>query len=128
LKNNYKKLYKFADRSFAAMPGVTSIDVTINFSLNLNDANQLYTYKTLRDWYKKTYNPETGEMGLKKDYTGTLIIVQYNRAGEIFRKLTLFDVFPTGGLSLADSLEYATNDPVALDVMFKCDHWEELIT
>jgi len=117
--------YKFADRSFAAMPGTTSIDVTVNFSLNLNESNQLYIYKTLRDWYKKVYDPETGEMGLKKDYTGTLIIVQYNRKGEIFRKLTLFHVFPKDGLSLADSLEYGTNDPVAIDMAFKCDHWEE---
>jgi hypothetical protein len=119
--------YKFADRSFAGMPSATSVDVTINFSLNFNDANQLYTYKTLREWYKKTYNPATGEMGLKKDYTGTIIIVQYNRKGEIWRKLTLFHVFPTGGIALADSLDYSTNDPVTLDIVFKCDHWEETL-
>lgn len=117
--------YKFADRSFAGMPGSTSIEVTIGFSLNLNDSNQLYTYKTLRDWYKKVFDPLTGEMGLKKDYTGTLIIVQYNRKGDIFRKLTLYHVFPTGGLALADSLDYASSDPVLLECKFKCDHWDE---
>jgi hypothetical protein len=117
--------YKFADRSYAGMPATTSIDVTVNFSLNLNSSNQLYTYKTLRDWYKKSYDPETGEMGLKKDYTGTLIIVQYNRAGDIFRKLTLYHVFITGGLSLADSLEYGSNDAVTLDVVFRCNKWNE---
>lgn len=120
--------YKFADRSYAGMPGTTSIDVAINFSLNLNDSNQLYVYKTLQDWYKKIYNPATGEMGLKKDYTGTLIIVQYNRKGDIFRKLTLYHVFPTGGLALADSLDYGSAEPVTLDVTFKCDHWDEEVS
>lgn len=120
--------YKFANRSFAGMPGQTYIDVTIKFSLNLNDSNQLYTYKTLRDWYKKIYNPETGEMGLKKDYTGTLIIVQYNRKGDIFRKLTLYHVFPTGAFSLADTLDYSTAEPVELEVIFRCDYWKEELT
>jgi hypothetical protein len=117
--------YKFADRSYAGMPTQTFIDVTIVFSLNLNDSNQLYTYKTLRDWYKKIYDPETGEMGLKKDYTGTLIIVQYNRKGDIYRKLTLRHVFPTGGIALSDSLDYSSAEPVTLEVVFRCDNWEE---
>ena len=117
--------YKFATRSYAGMPSTTSIDVSINFSLNLNDANQLYTYKTIRDWYKRIYDPETGEMGLKKDYSGTIIIVQYNRKGDIWRKLTLFHVFPTGGVPLMDSLDYQSNDPATLDITFRCDYWEE---
>lgn len=117
--------YKFADRSYAGMPTQTFIDVTIGFSLNLNDSNQLYTYKTLRDWYKKIYDPETGEMGLKKDYTGTLIVVQYNRKGDIYRKLTLRHVFPTGGITLSDSLDYSSAEPVTLEVVFRCDNWEE---
>ena len=117
--------YKFADRSYAGMPGQTFIDVGVNFSLNLNEANQAYTYKTLREWYKRIYNPETGEMGLKKDYTGTMIIVQYDRTGRIFRKLTLKDVFLTGEFSMSDSLDYSSPDPIPIDVTFRCDWWEE---
>jgi hypothetical protein len=67
--------YKFATRSYAGMPDGTANDVTINFSLNLNDSNQAYVYKTMREWYRKQYNPETGEMGLKKDYVGTIVVV-----------------------------------------------------
>ena len=40
--------YKFATRSFAGMPDGTAIDVTVNFTLNLNDSNQAYLYKTIR--------------------------------------------------------------------------------
>ena len=32
--------YKFSDRSYAGMPGATAIDITVSFSLNLNDSNQ----------------------------------------------------------------------------------------
>ena len=56
--------YKFATRSYAGMIDSTSLDITVNFSLNLNDSNQAYLYKTLRQWYRAQYNPETGEMGL----------------------------------------------------------------
>lgn len=117
--------YKFSDRSYAGMPGQTFVDVAINFSLNLNDSNQLYTYKTLREWYKKIYDPQTGEMGLKKDYSGTIIIVQHNRKGEIFRKITLYHTFPTGELPLADSLDYSSSDPIPIDITFRCDSWDE---
>jgi len=117
--------YKFAERSYAGMPGKTSVDVTVQFSLNLNDTNQNYIYKTLRDWYKKIYDPATGAMGLKKDYVGTMIIVMYDRAGNIHRKVTLLDVFPTGGVPFADGLDYGAQDPITLDMTFRSDNWTE---
>ena len=53
--------YKFADRSFASMPGQTFMDLTVNFSLNLNEANENYIYNTFRNWYKLIYDPLTSE-------------------------------------------------------------------
>jgi len=117
--------YKFADRSFASMPGQTFMDLTINFSLNLNEANENYIYNTFRNWYKLIYDPLTGEMGLKKDYVGSMIIVQYNRAGDIFRKITCKDVFPTGQPDFVDELSYETPDAVDLTMTYRCDHWVE---
>ena len=117
--------YKFADRSFASMPGQTFMDLTVNFSLNLNEANENYIYNTFRNWYKLIYDPLTGEMGLKKDYVGSMIIVQYNRAGDIFRKITCKDVFPTGRPEFVDELNYETPDPAELTMTYRCDHWVE---
>jgi len=117
--------YKFADRSFASMPGQTFMDLTVNFSLNLNEANENYIYNTFRNWYKLIYDPLTGEMGLKKDYVGSMIIVQYNRAGDIFRKITCKDVFPTGQPDFVDELSYETPDAVDLTRTYRCDHWVE---
>lgn len=117
--------YKFADRSYAGMPGSTFAEITVNFTLNLNDANENYIYNTFRNWYKLTYNPQTGEMGLKKDYVGSMVIVQFNRAGDIFRKITLKDVFPTGQPVFLDELNYETQDAAVLAMTYRCDHYVE---
>ena len=117
--------YKFADRSFAGMPTQTFVDLPVNFTLNLNDANENYIYNTFRNWYKLIYDPLTGEMGLKKDYVGSMILVQYNRAGDIYRKITFKDVFPIGQIDFVDEMNYATQDAVELTMTYRCDHWVE---
>ena len=115
--------YKFADRSYAGMPSQTFVDLTMNFTLNLNDANENYIYNTFRNWYKLIYDPLTGEMTLKKDYVGSMIIVQYNRAGDIYRKVTIKDCFPTGQPAWIDELNYETADAAELSMTYRCDHW-----
>jgi len=117
--------YKFADRSYLGMPTETFVNLNFVFTLNLNDANENYIYNAMRNWYKLGYDPLTGEMGLKNDYVGSMIIVQYNRAGDIFRKITFKETFPTGQPEFLDELSYETNDPAELTVNFRCDHWVE---
>jgi len=119
--------YKFATRSYAGMPDNTSLDVNINFSLNLNDSNQAYLYKTMREWYNLQYDPQTGLMGLKKDYTGTIIIVQFNRAGDIYRTITLEDCFIKSGLPFTNELNYETTDPAQLEVTWRCEAFKEVL-
>jgi hypothetical protein len=119
--------YKFSTRSFAGMPDATTLDVAINFSLNLNDANQAYLYKSMREWYNKQINPQTGAMGLKKDYVGTIVIVQFNRAGDIYRTVTLEDCFITSGLPFTGELSYETTEAQALEVTWRCDTWKEVL-
>jgi hypothetical protein len=117
--------YKFSDRSYAGMPGATAIDITVSFSLNLNDSNQAYLYKTLRQWYRAQYNPETGEMGLKKNYVGTIVIVQFNREGDIYRKVTLDDCFITSGIGFTSELSYESGDAASLEIGWRSDVWSE---
>jgi len=117
--------YKFADRSYAGMPAQTFVDLTLNFTLNLNDSNENYIYNTLRNWYKLIYDPQTGEMGLKRDYVGSAVIVQYDRAGNIFRRITCKDIFPSGQLTMADELNYETIEAVSMSQIYRCDHWLE---
>lgn len=117
--------FKFVTRSFASQPDSTALDITINFSLNLNEANQAYTYKTFRDWYRLIYNPETGEMGLKRDYVGTIIVTQFNRAGDIFRTVTLEDAFISSGLPFLEGGDYSDAAPQAMEIGFRVDNWKE---
>jgi len=117
--------YKFATRSYAGQADQTALDVTIAFTLNLNDSNQAYVYKTLRQWYNLQYDPQTGEMGLKKDYTGTLVIQQFNRTGDVYRKITLEDCFIVSGLPLTGTLDYSAADAQELEVQWRCDVWSE---
>lgn len=118
--------YKFSSRSYVGMPSDgTTAKIEIEFSLNLNDANQMYVYKTLLDWAKQSYNPATGEMGLKKDYVGDIIIVQYNRAGDIYRKISLPDSFIASAPTGLDENNYDSSEPVTITASFICDHPSE---
>lgn len=118
--------YKWATRSYAnATPSSTTVDLTIQFSLNLNEGNELYVYKTLRDWKRQIWNPLTGEMGLKKDYVGQIIVTNYNRVGDIFWERTFYDAFPTGDMVAGDTLGYEDNGPATIDMTFRADWWSE---
>jgi hypothetical protein len=106
--------YKFAKRSYAkGDPTDTINDIEVEFSLNLNDANELYVYKTLRNWQRLIYNPLTGEQGLKKDYVGTIIV-------------TFHDCFPTGDMPDYGG-DYGSGDAQVLAVKWRSDWWEENI-
>ena len=119
--------FKFVTRSFASQPDTTALDVAIAFTLNLNEANEAYVYKTLKQWYNLIYNPNTGAFGLKKDYVGTIVVVQFNRAGDIYRTVTLEDCFITSGLAFTNELSYETTEAQALEVTWRCDTWKEVL-
>ena len=93
--------------------------------MNLNDSNQAYTYKILRDWYRLMYDPDTGYAGLKKDYVGSMEILQHNRNGEVYRRIKLYDIFPTSAPETMDGLDYNSSDPFPASITFRCDWYDE---
>lgn len=118
--------YKFAKRSYASgEPTDTVTDLTIDFSLNLNNNNEMYVYKTLRDWSRLIYDPLSGRQGLKKDYVGTIIVQNYTRDGQIFWQRTFHDCFITGNIPALE-LTYEGGAVLELPgVAFRCDWFEE---
>ena len=81
--------YKNAKRYYAgAKPQQTGFDLGINFEVNLDENNSMYVFKTMRQWADLIYNPLTGALGLKKDYTGTIVISVFNKAGDVHRRIT----------------------------------------
>jgi hypothetical protein len=119
--------FKFAKRNYAgSKPENTYMDLSITFSVNLNDANSMYVFKSLRQWSDLIYNPLTGAMGLKTDYTGTIIISIFNKAGDVYRRITCRDTFPIKPISPMN-LNYTSTDLYKIDDMqFAVDYWEDL--
>lgn len=122
-----EQTFKQAKRSYlSTTPTETVANLTVNFSLNLNDNLEMYIYKTIRDWKRLGYNPTTGEMGLKKDYANAQMIVSmFDRTGEIYWQRTFYDVFVSGDVPSLGELNYETGDPAELEVNFRSDWWED---
>jgi hypothetical protein len=120
-----EQYYKFAKRRYAgAKPDTTTVDITISFEINLNEANSAYTFKTIRQWSDTVYNPNTGAMGLKNDYVGSGLITMFNKAGDIWRKVRLPAIWPISPITPLD-LDYQSTDIWVMDVTFAADYWED---
>jgi len=121
--------YKSATRSFAGgINDKTTIDITLDFEVNLDDSNSAYVYKALRKWCDLIYDPLTGRMGLKKDYTGGPLIINYfNKAGDIFRQVSAPVVFPTTPITPIET-DFTSNDIYRISgFTLRADYWEETI-
>ena len=118
--------YKFAKRNYAgAKPDTTGMTVSMSFTVNLNDANSMYVFKTLRQWTDLIYNPLTGAMGVKNDYVGSIVISIFNKQGDVFRRITLNNCFPVEELTPM-SLNYESGDSLyVLDTTWKSDYWQD---
>ena len=87
--------FKFAKRYYSgAAPIRTGLDCEIEFEINLDKNQSMYAFKVLRQWSDLIYNPLTGAMGMKKDYTGNILINVFNKYGDVFRKIKLRDCYP----------------------------------
>ena len=119
--------YKFAKRNYAgSKPEQTFMDLNLSFTVNLNDDNSMYVFKTLRQWSDLIYNPLTVAMGLKRDYTGTIVISIFNKQGDVFRRITCRDTYPTKAIT-AMNLNYLSTDIFKIDDMtWAVDYWEDL--
>jgi hypothetical protein len=117
--------YKFAVRNYAgAKPEQTVFDLTVNFTVNLNDANSMYVFKTLRQWTDLIYNPLTGAMGVKRDYTGTIVLSVFNKQGDVFRRITCRDCFPISPIG-AMELDYSGTELYDISLQWAVDYWDD---
>ena len=121
-----EQYYKFAKRTYAdARPEDTTAELTIDFEVNLDDANAMYVYNTLRAWANLQYNPMTGGQGLKRDYAGELSVLIHNKAQDLYREFRFAPVYLIDGFNNME-LEYLSNDIYILTAKFKADMWKEL--
>lgn len=124
-----KQYYKFAERTYApAKPESTTTILTIQFEVNLNDANDMYIYNTIRAWFDLSSEPMTGRQGLKRDYgTGEIYVAIFNRIGDIYREYRFKPCMPTGKLTQM-KLDYSADGQAGIYVLtaqFEADAWVE---
>lgn len=121
--------FKFAERHYAAAgPDKTSLELSITYTLNLNNSHQNYIYNMLRSWYNLIYNPQTGQMLTKQQYAkgSRLEIVEHDRNGAIWRKITCFDFFPsTPPTGLNEDNYDSVGDAKTVTITFMVDDWVE---
>lgn len=122
--------YKGTTRSFSGgAVDETSIDLTLDFEVNLNDNNSAFVYKALRQWTDIIYDPLTGRQGLKKDYIGgPMVISWFNKEGDIHQQWKFPTVFPSAALPQIGELDYENAGIYTLEgFQLRADYWEETI-
>ena len=123
--------YKFANRSFAnATPSGTTIDLQINFQLNLmyyDNVPTNLTYKFLREWVDLIYDPLTGRQGLKRDYVApSMIVTMFDRGNTPYWQWQFYNIFPTTPAP-QPTLNYTSGDLLNGSMTFRCDFWDEVM-
>lgn len=121
--------YKWAARRFAgAKPSETTMDLTIDFEVNLDRTPSAYALKTLRKWCDLVYDPLTGRTGIKRDYVAEwMLITMYDRAARPFWQWKCYYVFPMTALPepvlnyTSEELYKITGFGIAVDM------WDETI-
>lgn len=123
-----EQFYKQAKRRYAsAKPESTTVDINIEFEVNVNDANSMYVYKILRQWCNLVFDPLTGRMGLKREYIGgPLTISVHTKAGDVIRQLTFPVIFPMSSLPALE-LDYASEEIFKVNLTFAADYWNDII-
>jgi hypothetical protein len=124
--SNVEQNYKFATRRYAGgEPSTSDMTLTMEFEVNLNDANSMSTYKILRQWSDLIYNPLTGAMGIKTDYVGSLVISIFNKRGDVFRRIRVPSCFLSESIN-AMELDYENPAIYTVSTSWVCDYWEDL--
>jgi hypothetical protein len=121
--------YKWAERRFAKpTPDKTTMDLSLDFEVNLNKTPSAYVLKTLRKWNDLVYDPLTGRTGLKVDYVAPWALVTlYDRASNPFWQWKLYNIFPMSAIP-AIELDYNASDIYSISgYKLACDSWDESI-
>jgi hypothetical protein len=117
--------FKFAKRYYAGpAPANTGLDLSISFEVNLDDNNSMYVFKILRQWSDLIYNPLTGAMGIKTNYTGNILINVFNKSGDVYRRINLRDCFPMTPIDEM-ALNYVQGSIYSLTMQWAVDYFDD---
>lgn len=120
--------FKGTTRSYlGALPDGTTVDIAINWEVNLNEDNSMYVFKALRRWSDLCWDPLTGAMTLKKTYAGgPMTISIHNKIGDITRQLIFPVIIPMAPITQIDLDNTAGENIYKVDMTFRADFWEDM--
>lgn len=99
--------FKGTQRNFMANnPSKTTVEFTIEFELNLNEAHQNFVYNAIRSWSDLQYDPLTATRTLKSKYVspaGTSITM-FDREDNIYRKIEIKNTFLSQPIKAFDKI------------------------
>lgn len=74
----------------------------------------------LYNWSQRIYNPITGQMGFKKQYSTTATLAQLDPAGGVVRLWNLFYVWPSA-VNFGEAISYDDDGIIECSITFKYD-------
>lgn len=119
-----EQFYRAHKRRFPGTVVETSIDLELEFEVNVGENKNMYPYDLFRDWQRMVYNPNNGFQALKKDVIGSLTIELHRKDGVVLRKWYFPEIFPLDPLP-AMELEYANEAIYSLPVKFAGDYFDD---
>lgn len=88
-------------------------------SVTVRDYVDLEVAAYIKEWRKRVFNPETGQMGYKAEYAGTAIVQQYDPKGDLVREWKLINVWPVS--VNYGTVDQASTDHITLDITLRYD-------
>ena len=86
----------------------------LSLSMNLNlegpDTNDPMVLNCFDGWNALRVNPKTGAAGLKRNYTGQMVLTEFNQVGTVWRVVTYLYVFPEGKCTGIGDADKNTDD------------------
>jgi hypothetical protein len=124
-----QQIFKGHQRSYAgSFVSQTYADIDIEFEVNVNNDNSIYTYKALRRWSDLVRDPLTGAMTPKLSYASKqslMTIHLYKKNGDIIRTWIFPSVFLSGPINNMD-LNYGDGAIFSVTAKFRADYWEDI--
>jgi hypothetical protein len=125
---NVTQYFKGHQRSYAgSFVTSTYVDINMDFEVNVNNENSMYTYKALRNWTDLVRNPLTGAMATKQTYASTSVMTihLYKKPGEILRTWIFTPIYPSSALNEMN-LDYTNGSIFTASIQFRSDSWEDV--
>lgn len=117
--------FKYSTRVFLTMPEKTDIDFSIKFNLNVDNNGSVFIWNTLKSWYDKVWNSQTGTVFYKSDVVGTVIVNQHDKKGFVIRRVTFQNAQLQGIGQIGLDWEQNTSIIQDVEAKFISDYWTD---